>query len=93
MVSRRALIEDLGAIEPLSELLSSRDVQCQTCAAGALYNVIVPGLEGRPEALKTFKSLMAETIALGVIRGCIEDDEEEEQCNEKLMNDHDFWCT
>ena len=81
MSPNRALIEDLGAIEPLSELLSSHDVQCQTCAAGALYNVIVPGLEGKPEALMTFKSLMADTIALGVIRGCIEDSAEDGQCN------------
>ena len=82
----RALIEEAGAVQPLSELLSSRDVQCQACAAGALYNVIVPGLEDKPDALMAFKKLMTDTIALGVIKSCIEDDEHEQ--NDQGINNN-----
>lgn len=68
----RDLIEDLGAVGPLTDLLSSTDVHCQTCAAGALFNVVGAKLEDSEE-IQSFKSALSDAIVLGMVRSCLDE--------------------
>lgn len=60
---------------PLSDLLSSSDVQCQVCAAGALYNIMYPSISKDRHKLASFQALLTDTLVLGMVRSCFEDEE------------------
>jgi hypothetical protein len=64
--SRRMISESPQAVEALASLLFVEDVQCQVCAAGALVNVLGPGLDsGGPGRRAAFRRLLANCVALG----------------------------
>lgn len=76
-VNNRQLIEDEGAVGPLVDLLSSSDVQCQACAAGALYNLLIQSVEEKGN-VEQFKAMLSDTIVLGMVRSCLDEEKEGE---------------
>ena len=71
-LTRQKLLCEYDVTEPLCNLLFGSDVQGQACAAGALLNLLGPEMSSEngkdmSDARASFKSLLADSVAMGAI--------------------------